>query len=148
MVPEYELSDSPVVLTETFIVAGVVPLVALTSSQGEDVDTVKFTGAAPAATKIVCVLGGAEHGPNLNDKDDGETEPEPVTEPEPPTINVIRTCCGPFEASELAMITTPLYVPGAKPIGLTVMLTAPGVDPLDGIALNHDPPELVDGMAL
>jgi len=129
-------------------VAGVVPLVALTSSHGEELDTVKFTGAAPAETKIVWAPGGAEHGPNVNDKDGGDTEPEPVTEPEPPTINVINTGCGPFDASELAMITTPLYVPGARLFGLTLMLTAPGVVPLDGIAVSQDPPELVEGIAV
>jgi hypothetical protein len=146
MVPEYELADNPVELIDTPIVAGVVPLVALTRSQAEEVDTVKFTGVAPAETEIVCMLGGVEHGPNVNDKDDGEAEPEP--EPEPPTINVIETGCEPFVASELAMITAPLYVPAARPIGLTLMLTAPGVEPFDGVALSQDPPELVDAAAV
>ena len=47
-------------------------------------------------------------------------------------------------APEDVTFTVPVYVPAAKPVGLTDTLTAPDeVLPLAGLADNHDPPELV-----
>ncbi len=57
------------------------------------------------------------------------------------TTRLTLTVCGLAVAPAEVIVTVPLKVPAAKPVGLTATLTVPGVVPLAGVAESHVPPE-------
>jgi hypothetical protein len=59
------------------------------------------------------------------------------------TVKVTATVRGLFAAPALATETVPVYVPAARPVGLTVTLIDPGVVPLAGVTVSHEPPVVV-----
>jgi hypothetical protein len=59
------------------------------------------------------------------------------------TTSVTVALCGMLEAPLDVIVTVPLYVPGARPVGFTETLTVPGVVGPDAEVDNQVPPELV-----
>ena len=53
------------------------------------------------------------------------------------TVSVTATIFGLLEAAEAAIVTLPVYVPAAKPVGLTETVTLLEVVPLVGVAASH-----------
>jgi hypothetical protein len=62
------------------------------------------------------------------------------------TVKVMFTVCGELEAFAEVMVTVPLYVPAARPVGFTATVSAVGVPPvaavvpLVGVTLSQVPP--------
>ena len=59
----------------------------------------------------------------------------------PPTTSVTGTFCGLFAATLEVIVIEPLYVPAASPEAFTATLSDPGVEPLAGVTVSHDPPD-------
>ena len=64
------------------------------------------------------------------------------------TLKVTLTVCGLLVAPVEAMVTVPVYVPTARPAGLTLTVTGRGVLPPGGVAVSQLPPEVVDTLVV
>src|SRR5262245_54848776 len=76
----------------------------------------------------------------------GETEYVQITGALGVTVMVTFTVCGEFDAFGEVIVTVPLYVPAAWPVGLTATVSAVGVPPMAavvpvvGVTLSQVPP--------
>ena len=64
------------------------------------------------------------------------------------TFNVTFTICGEFGAPAAATTTVPKYVPMPSEPAFTETFTDAGVTPAFGLAVNQDPPLLVEAEAV
>ena len=58
-----------------------------------------------------------------------------------PTTSRTGTVCGLFAAVLEVRVIEPLYVPAASPEAFTATLSDPGVEPLAGVTVSHEPPD-------
>lgn len=129
--------------TETDRVAGVVaPLCVTESHPLLAAVAVKVTADTVEVTDTVCAAGGGLPAVNVNASGFGVAVSDAAAE----TVSITATVC----ATPLAGVTVmlPLYVPAARPAGLTETLKVafPVADP--GVTASHVPPLLVPALAV
>jgi hypothetical protein len=158
-VPVYVAGASEPAFTDTFTLAGVVPVVVSTVSQLPELPFVEVVTANPSApgvpaTAIVCARGAGPPCTCANVRLVGSTESVPAFTS---SVTGIVTGLPDVNPEVEVIVTDPVYVSGANVEPSTFTVTVAGLEPVavvvDAVALSQPEPfvvltEIVNGMSV